>query len=72
MDEAEGDTSEESDLGVHGFDESVGHSMFDGSEDSFAVPDDATLQHDERFDTAASCPLNPMFECIGGLVGVGF
>ncbi|ORI14612.1 hypothetical protein BJD99_05690 [Rhodococcus sp. 1163] len=67
-DKSESDASEESDLGVHGFDESVGQAVFDSSKDLFAVAANATLQCDERFDTAAPCPLNPAFECVGGLV----
>lgn len=66
--EAESDAREESDLCVHGFDEPVGQAVFNGSEYLCTVAGDASLEVDERIDTASSCPLNPTIECFGGLV----
>ena len=66
-DKSERDASEEPDLGVHGFDKSVGQAVFDSGKDLFAVSADSSLERDERFDTATPCPLDPAFECIGGL-----
>ena len=65
---SESDASEESDLGVHEFDESVGQAVFDCGKNLIAMGADAALKRDERFDSAASCPLDPAFECFGGLV----
>ena len=50
----EGHAGDESDFGVDRFDEAVGRAILDGGEDLCTVADDATLQHDERFDAAAS------------------
>ena len=68
MDKAEGDASEESNLGVHGFDESVGQAMFDCGKDLFAMGADTALERDERFDAATSCPLDPPLKRFSGLV----
>lgn len=68
-DKTESDASDESDLGVHRFDESVGQAVFDCGMDLFAVGADTVRKRDEGFDSAASCPLDPSFECFDILVG---
>jgi hypothetical protein len=66
--EAEGDTGEESELGVGGLDEGVGHVVVEGSVDAGPVAHDAALEVDEGGDAAASGPGDPAVEGVfGGL-----
>ena len=60
--ESERDASQDADLGVGGFDQSLGQAVVEGGVDGVAVFDDAAGQLDEDWDAAAPRPRDPPVE----------